>query len=96
MRCAGSWSRASPIRSSRSTSISRARSRNDNPVYYVQYAHARVCSLLRQVGERVSLDRDNGLARLERLDNEHETALMVELARYAEVVETAAATSSRT
>ena len=27
---------------------------NDNPVYYVQYAHARVCSLLRQAGRRAS------------------------------------------
>jgi len=66
---------------------------NDNPVFYVQYAHARVCSVLRQLGERkIDWNRDNGLARLERLDNEHETALMVEIARYAEVVETAAAT----
>ena len=66
---------------------------NDNPVFYVQYAHARVCSVLRQLGERSLVwNRDNGLARLDRLDNEHEAALMVEIARYPEVVETAAAT----
>ncbi len=65
---------------------------NDNPVYYVQYAHARVCSVLRQLGERgMQWNRDNGLARLARLDNEHESALMVEIARYPEVVEAAAA-----
>ena len=65
---------------------------NDNPVYYVQYAHARVCRVLRQLGERgLEWNRDNGLARLERLSNEHENALMVEIARYAEVVEAAAA-----
>ena len=65
---------------------------NDNPVYYVQYAHARVCSVLRQLGERgLSWNRDNGLAQLAKLDNEHESALMVELSRYPEVVETAAA-----
>jgi arginyl-tRNA synthetase len=64
---------------------------NDNPVYYIQYAHARVCSVLRQIGERGLIwDRDNGLAKLARLDNEHEQALMVEIARYAEVVEAAA------
>ncbi len=65
---------------------------NDNPVYYIQYAHARVCSVLRQLDERgLTWDRANGLARLARLDNEHEAALMVEISRYPEVVETAAA-----
>ena len=65
---------------------------NDNPVFYVQYAHARVCSVLRQLGERgLTWNRDNGLAKLARLDNEHESALMVEIARYPEVVEAAAA-----
>ena len=64
---------------------------NDNPVFYVQYAHARVCSVLRQLGERsVAWNRDNGLSKLALLDNEHETALMVEIARYVEIVEAAA------
>jgi arginyl-tRNA synthetase len=64
---------------------------NDNPVFYVQYAHARVCSVLRQLVERgIAWNRDNGLANLERLDSEHENALMVEIARYTEVVEAAA------
>jgi arginyl-tRNA synthetase len=64
---------------------------NDNPVYYIQYAHARVCSVLRQLVERgLTWDRANGLARLTRLDNEHEAALMQELARYPEIVEAAA------
>jgi arginyl-tRNA synthetase len=65
---------------------------NDNPVFYVQYAHARVCSVLRQLEERgIAWQRENGLAKLARLDNEHESALMVEIARYGEVVEAAAA-----
>jgi arginyl-tRNA synthetase len=65
---------------------------NDNPVYYVQYAHARVCSVMRQLGERgIAWDRENGLANLARLDNEHEDALMTELSRYPEIVEAAAA-----
>src|SRR5476651_167294 len=50
---------------------------NDNPVYYIQYAHARVCSVLRQLGERgMSWNRNNGFAHLARLDSEHENALM--------------------
>jgi arginyl-tRNA synthetase len=65
---------------------------NDNPVYYVQYAHARVCSVMRQLAERgIAWDRENGVANLARLDNEHEAALMTELSRYPEIVETAAA-----
>ncbi len=65
---------------------------NDNPVYYIQYAHARVCSVFRQLGERgLSWNRANGLAQLALLDNEHEVALMSEVARYPEIVEAAAA-----
>ena len=65
---------------------------NDNPVYYIQYAHARVCSVQRQLGERgLVWDRENGASKLALLTNEHESALMVELARYPEVVEAAAA-----
>ncbi|MBS0486609.1 MAG: arginine--tRNA ligase [Proteobacteria bacterium] len=65
---------------------------NDNPVYYIQYAHARVASVLRQLGERgLQWNRDNGLAHLARLDNAHESALMTQLSRYPEIVEAAAA-----
>jgi len=63
---------------------------NDNPVFYVQYAHARVCSLLRQAGEKGYVyDQANGLANLARLDDETSLLLMVELSRYPEVVEVA-------
>ncbi|CAN4277156.1 arginine--tRNA ligase [Pseudoxanthomonas sp. LjRoot125] len=63
---------------------------NDNPVFYVQYAHARVCSLLRQAGEKgYAYDQANGLANLARLDDETSLLLMVELSRYPEVVEVA-------
>ncbi len=66
---------------------------NDNPVYYIQYAHARVCSVLRQLAERsLQWNRDNGLAHLARLDNEHEAALITQLSRYPEIVEAAGAT----
>ncbi len=64
---------------------------NDNPVYYIQYAHARLASVMRQLGERgLAWDRANGEASLELLDTEHEQALMVELSRYPEIVESAA------
>ena len=64
---------------------------NDNPVYYIQYAHARVCSVLRQCEEKgLSFDLAHGLDQLARLDSEHEQALMVELSRYPEIVEAAA------
>jgi arginyl-tRNA synthetase len=66
---------------------------NDNPVFYVQYAHARVCSLLRQAGEKgYAHDPDNGAAALHLLDDAPAQDLMRELSRYGEVVEAAGAT----
>ncbi|MFO7641021.1 MAG: arginine--tRNA ligase [Candidatus Competibacteraceae bacterium] len=63
----------------------------DNPVYYIQYAHARVCSVVRQLHEKgLSRDETRGLAHLARLTEPHEEALLVALSRYPEVVETAA------
>ncbi len=63
---------------------------NDNPVYYVQYAHARVCSVMRQLGERgLAWNEHNGLARLDRLDSEAEQLVLTELSRLAEVIEAA-------
>jgi arginyl-tRNA synthetase len=63
----------------------------DNPVYYVQYAHARVCSVFKQLAERgLKHDRDNGVRQLHLLAEEHERALIVRLARYPEIIEAAA------
>jgi arginyl-tRNA synthetase len=60
---------------------------NENPVYYIQYAHARVCSLHEQwSGGLTRL----GAADLSPLQSEHELALMEKLAAYPEVVENAA------
>jgi len=66
---------------------------NDNPVYYIQYAHARVCRVLEELAERglPPVDTTAGIAQLSRLDTEHEQALFTELSRYSEVVEAAAA-----
>jgi len=63
----------------------------DNPVYYIQYAHARVCSVMRQLDEK-GLDFDEQTARLylDRLTETHEQDLLVSLSRYPEVVEAAA------
>jgi arginyl-tRNA synthetase len=65
---------------------------NDNPVYYIQYAHARVCRVLEELVERglPPLDTQAGMAQLARLDNEHEQILLTELSRYPEVVDAAA------
>lgn len=64
---------------------------NDNPVYYVQYAHARVCSLFRQLAEKGwSYNRNAAEAARGRLVESHEVELLNELMRYPEVLETAA------
>ncbi|MBI3898748.1 MAG: arginine--tRNA ligase [Gammaproteobacteria bacterium] len=64
----------------------------DNPVYYVQYAHARVCSVFKQLSEKgLPYDRANGNAQLSRLIEDHERTLINKLARYPEVIENAAA-----
>lgn len=66
---------------------------NDNPVYYVQYAHARVCSVFRQLAERqLSWDQQIGLENLSLLTEEHEQILFTMLSRYPETVELAAVT----
>ena len=64
---------------------------NDNPVYYIQYAHARVCSVFRQLREKsLSWDSGAGLASLERLTEAHEKSLMRSVSRFPEIIELAA------
>jgi arginyl-tRNA synthetase len=64
---------------------------NENPVYYIQYAHARVCSVLRQMREKgFQQDAARGQASLARLVEPHEQALLASLSRFPEVVELAA------
>jgi arginyl-tRNA synthetase len=66
---------------------------NDNPVYYIQYAHARVSRVLDELAERglPAVDTQAGVGQLDRLNSEHEQILFTELSRYPEVVEAAAA-----
>ncbi len=64
---------------------------NENPVYYIQYAHARVCSVLRQMREKgLEHDPARGRAALARLVEPHEQALLASISRYPEVIEMAA------
>ena len=65
---------------------------NDNPVYYIQYAHARIASLFRQLKEKsLSYNDSAALSARQRLTDPHEDALLVELMRFPEVLESAAA-----
>ncbi|QRN04520.1 arginine--tRNA ligase [Legionella sp. MW5194] len=64
---------------------------SDNPVYYIQYAHARISSVLRQLRERgLSWDEAMGLSHVNVLKETHEQALMTMIGRYPEVIKAAA------
>ncbi len=68
--------------------IDLAKSQSDeNPVYYVQYAHARVCSVLREWGGDVASLQGADLAPLA---SSHEAALAQKLAEFPEVLARAA------
>jgi len=64
---------------------------NDNPVYYIQYAHARTCSVMRKLVEQGwEWQMENALQHLGQLQEEHEKNLLRRLDRYPEVLATAA------
>ena len=64
---------------------------NENPVYYVQYAHARVCSVFRQLDEKGwSRNIPQGMDNLDKLNQSHETDLVASMSRYPEIVEKSA------
>ena len=58
---------------------------NENPVYYIQYAHARVCSVFTQAGAEAATGADTGL-----LANPRELVLMQRLGEFPEIVQAAA------
>lgn len=63
----------------------------DNPVYYIQYAHARICSVYRQLEEKgLSHNPENGAEHMKSLTEEHESALVTALSKYPEAVAHAA------
>jgi len=63
----------------------------DNPVYYIQYAHARICSVMRQLEERQLIyDDKNAATFLYRLESSHEKDILRRLLRYPIVLQMAA------
>jgi arginyl-tRNA synthetase len=64
---------------------------NENPVYYLQYAHARIASVFRELNSKsLSYDEAQGIEQLSRLNAEQETTLLVRLSQFPEMVELAA------
>ncbi|MEK6730811.1 MAG: arginine--tRNA ligase [Pseudomonadota bacterium] len=60
---------------------------NENPVYYIQYAYARICSVFRQLDERhMIFDPAAGIASLDRLNSSYEKALVSYISQYPEVI----------
>lgn len=70
--------------------LAKSRTR-DNPVYYIQYAHARVSSVMKEADARgYEYDREEGMANIASLGGENEQALMRSVTRYPEALELAA------
>lgn len=63
---------------------------NDNPMYYVQYAHARICRVFRTAAERNIDTADLASADFSLLESDHENTLLTLLAKFPEVVQSAA------
>ncbi len=64
---------------------------NENPVYYIQYAYARICSVMRNLHERdLHHNEAIGEAALNLLREDHELALMNSVSRYPESIEASA------
>lgn len=60
---------------------------NENPVYYIQYAHARLCSVLSQASKKLdSIDIDNGKNNLNKLSHTSELSLLKLLEIYPEII----------
>ena len=64
---------------------------NENPVYYIQYAHARIARVFRKANESdMDWDPDNGRANLGELTATQEKSLLSAMSRYPEILELAA------
>ena len=67
---------------------------SDNPVYYIQYAHARICSVMKQLDDKkLSWDSQDAISKvnLQLLTETHELDLISQLGKYPETIESAAA-----
>jgi arginyl-tRNA synthetase len=62
---------------------------NENPVYYIQYAHARVASVMKQLGSK-GFTYEAASADLALLTNAYEQTVITALSRYPEIIEHAA------
>ena len=64
---------------------------NENPVFYIQYAHARICSVFRNLEDMDQRHNvEIGNVALDLLTQEHEVALMRNISRFIETIESAA------
>ena len=64
---------------------------NENPVYYIQYAHARICQVLQQAtGKDITFQKETAVQHLELLDLEHEQHLITAINKFPEVISKAA------
>jgi len=64
---------------------------NDNPVYYVQYAHARICSIFRKFADAaIPHNVEIGNAALQLLESPQEVALLRSLSEYPDIIQSAA------
>lgn len=64
---------------------------NDNPVYYIQYAHARICSVFKQLNQKGwPYEEKVGLKHLNLLSTSHEQAIIKTLSQFEELVRNAA------
>lgn len=63
---------------------------NENPVYYIQYAHARICSVWRQLAEKkLAWDKAAGLSQLNLLIHDDEKNLITAIASFPEMIQSA-------
>jgi len=64
---------------------------NENPVFYIQYAHARICSVFRNLEQMDERHNEAiGEVALDLLTEEHEVQLMRTISRFPEIIESAA------
>lgn len=64
---------------------------SDNPVYYIQYAHARVCSVMEQLQDKQWIyDESLGLRNLHLLNAEHEKNILRTMMHYGDILLSAA------
>ena len=68
---------------------------NDNPVFYIQYAHARICSIFEKLEQQaMQHNKEIGNASLHLLDTDQEHDLLRSIASYPEILVAAARTRS--